>query len=68
MRIERCLAELRTATYLNKTEIRRLFGLSQAAASKVYEYAKELDNERLKYKIYSDRVTRKAVNEVLNVD
>lgn len=47
MKRQRTLEELKEATYLSKTDIRRLFDVSQKAADKIYSLARRIDDQEL---------------------
>lgn len=68
MKRQRTLQELKEATYLSKTDIRRLFDVSQKAADKIYSLARRIDDQELgEWVIYDTKVRKQTVMQVQGI-
>lgn len=59
--------EIVTQAYLNKADIGRLLKVPPAKASKIYGFARQIDDEELKYIIYETAVRMTSVCKVTGV-
>ena len=61
-------ADILTASYLNKSDIRKLFGVGQREAVKIYDLAFQLDKEQLGInQIYDYKVRITSVCKVTGI-
>ncbi len=59
--------ELLAQSYLNRSEISRLMGISYSAASKIFKLADSIDQESLKYRVYDTKVRITSVCKVAGI-